>query len=168
MTTPSRRTPATPASAQTSLLTPEALDALGVGELLPTALAPWRPLVLEGLAHFLNALPPGRQAALLAFSAFPELKHVILVDEDVDIFDSDDVLWAMQTRYQGDIDTLTIPGVRCHPLDPSQVPEYSPSILQQGMSCKTIFDCTVPFVQRDRFKRAQFMDVDPEAWALHP
>lgn len=25
-----------------------------------------------------------RQAALLAFSAFPELKHVILVDEDVD------------------------------------------------------------------------------------
>ena len=66
MTTPSRRTPATPTSAQTSLLTPEALDALGVGELLPTALAPWRPLVLEGLAHFLNALPPGRQAALLA------------------------------------------------------------------------------------------------------
>ncbi len=26
-----------------------------------------------------------RQAALLAFSAFPELKHVILVDQDVDI-----------------------------------------------------------------------------------
>jgi 4-hydroxy-3-polyprenylbenzoate decarboxylase len=50
-----------------------------------------------------------RQAALLAFAAFPELKHVILVDEDVDIFDSDDVLWAMQTRYQGDVDTITIP-----------------------------------------------------------
>lgn len=42
-----------------------------------------------------------RQAALLAFSAFPELKHVILVDEDVDIFDSNDVLWAMNTRFQG-------------------------------------------------------------------
>ena len=39
-----------------------------------------------------------RQAALLAFSAFPELKHVILVDEDVDIFDTNDVLWAMNTR----------------------------------------------------------------------
>ena len=35
-----------------------------------------------------------RQAALLAFSAFPELKQVILVDEDVDIFDTNDVLWA--------------------------------------------------------------------------
>ena len=101
-----------------------------------------------------------RQAALLAFSAFPELKHVILVDEDVDIFDSDDVLWAMQTRYQGDVDTITIPGVRCHPLDPSQVPEYSPSILQQGMSCKTIFDCTVPFHLKHNFQRSRFKEVD--------
>ena len=101
-----------------------------------------------------------RQAALLAFSAFPELKHVILVDEDVDIFDSDDVLWAMQTRYQGDVDTIPIPGVRCHPLDPSQVPEYSPSILQQGMSCKTIFDCTVPFHLKHNFQRSRFKEVD--------
>ena len=51
-----------------------------------------------------------RQAALLAFSAFPELKHVILVDEDVDIFDTDDVLWAMTTRFQGDRDMVPIPG----------------------------------------------------------
>lgn len=101
-----------------------------------------------------------RQAALLAFSAFPELKHVILVDEDVDIFDSDDVLWAMQTRYQGDVDTVTIPGVRCHPLDPSQVPEYSPSIMQQGMSCKTLFDCTVPFHLKHNFERSKFKEVD--------
>lgn len=101
-----------------------------------------------------------RQAALLAFSAFPELKHVILVDEDVDIFDSDDVMWAMQTRYQGDVDTVFIPGVRCHPLDPSQVPEYSPSILQEGMSCKTIFDCTVPFALKPHFERSKFQEVD--------
>ena len=53
-----------------------------------------------------------RQAALIALTAFPELKHVIVVDEDVDIFDSDDVLWALNTRYQGDVDTITIPGVR--------------------------------------------------------
>jgi 4-hydroxy-3-polyprenylbenzoate decarboxylase len=35
-----------------------------------------------------------RQAALLAFSAFSELKHIFLVDEDVDCFDLKDVLWA--------------------------------------------------------------------------
>ena len=102
-----------------------------------------------------------RQAALLAFSAFPELKHVILVDEDVDIFDTRDVLWAMNTRFQGDRDIVTIPGVRCHPLDPSSRPEYSPSISDVGISCKTIFDCTVPFHLKDHFKRAQFMEVDP-------
>ena len=105
-----------------------------------------------------------RQAALLAFSAFQELKHVILVDEDVDIFDTDDVLWAMNTRFQGDRDIITIPGVRCHPLDPSAGPEYSPSIENRGISCKTIFDCTVPFHLKERFKRAQFLEVNPEKW----
>ncbi|MGM9618224.1 MAG: UbiD family decarboxylase [Oscillospiraceae bacterium] len=105
-----------------------------------------------------------RQAALLAFSAFPELKHVILVDEDVDIFDTDDVLWAMNTRFQGDRDIITIPGVRCHPLDPSAGPEYSPSIENRGISCKTIFDCTVPFHLKEKFRRAQFMEVDAEKW----
>lgn len=105
-----------------------------------------------------------RQAALLAFSAFPELKHVILVDEDVDIFDSRDVLWAMNTRFQGDRDIVTIPGVRCHPLDPSSNPEYSPSIPDIGVSCKTIFDCTGPFHMKERFQRAEFLDVDPRHW----
>jgi 4-hydroxy-3-polyprenylbenzoate decarboxylase len=101
-----------------------------------------------------------RQAALTAFAAFSELKHVILVDEDVDIFNSNDVLWAMTTRYQGDVSTVFIPGVRCHPLDPSQSPDFSPSILEDGISCKTIFDCTVPFALRERFRRAPFMEVD--------
>ena len=105
-----------------------------------------------------------RQAALLAFSAFQELKHVILVDEDVDIFDTDDVLWAMNTRFQGDRDIITIPGVRCHPLDPSAGPEYSPSIENRGISCKTIFDCTVPFHLKEKFRRAQFLEVNPEKW----
>lgn len=105
-----------------------------------------------------------RQAALLAFSAFPELKHVILVDEDVDIFDTSDVLWAMNTRFQGDQDIITIPGVRCHPLDPSSNPAYSPSIADKGISCKTIFDCTVPFALKDKFVRAKFMEIDKEKW----
>lgn len=105
-----------------------------------------------------------RQAALLAFSAFPELKHIFLVDEDVDIFDTNDVLWALNTRYQGNVDTIMIPGVRCHPLDPSQSPEYYSGIADRGISCKTIFDCTVPFGQKERFKRAEFLEVDYKKW----
>lgn len=105
-----------------------------------------------------------RQAALLAFSAFSELKHIFLVDEDVDCFDMNDVLWAMNTRFQGDADIITIPGVRCHPLDPSCDPSCSPSIRDHGIACKTIFDCTVPFDQKKRFTRARFMEVDPALW----
>ncbi len=105
-----------------------------------------------------------RQAALLAFSAFSELKHIFLVDEDVDCFDMNDVLWAMNTRFQGDADIITIPGVRCHPLDPSNDPACSPSIRDHGIACKTIFDCTVPYDQKWRFQRAKFLEVDPQKW----
>lgn len=103
-----------------------------------------------------------RQAALIAFTAFSELKHVYLVDEDVDIFDTNDVIWAMTTRYQADVDTIMIPGVRCHPLDPSQDPAFSPSIRDHGITCKTIFDCTVPYALKSGFQRSQFLDVDAE------
>ena len=103
-----------------------------------------------------------RQAALLAFAAFSELKHVFLVDEDVDLFDLSDVIWAMTTRYQGDVDTVFIPGVRCHPLDPSQDPAFSPSIRDHGITCKTIYDCTVPYKLKENFQRSQFMEVDVE------
>lgn len=105
-----------------------------------------------------------RQAALLAFSAFRELKHVFLVDEDVDLFDVNDVIWAMTTRFQADVDLIPIPGVRLHPLEPSSDPAYSPSIRHHGIACKAIFDCTVPFEQKDRFKRCVFKDLDPAKW----
>jgi 4-hydroxy-3-polyprenylbenzoate decarboxylase len=118
--------------------------------------------------QFIKRIPPDegrqRQAALLAFSAFSELKHVILVDEDVDLFDSDDVMWALNTRFQGDVDIITIPGVRCHPLDPSNIPAFSPSIRDTGIACKTIFDCTVPFALKDQFQRSKFKEVDPAKW----
>ena len=105
-----------------------------------------------------------RQAALIAFSAFSELKNVFIVDEDVDPFDMNDVLWAMNTRFQGNADIITIPGVRTHPLDPSNDPAYDPGIRDHGIACKTIFDCTVPYNLKDRFERARFMDVDPAHW----
>ncbi len=105
-----------------------------------------------------------RQAAILAFAAFSELKHIFLVDEDVDLFDMSDVLWAMNTRFQADVDIITLPGVRCHQLDPSNDPTMSPTIRARGIACKTVFDCTVPFAQKERFRRSRFLDVDPTKW----
>jgi 4-hydroxy-3-polyprenylbenzoate decarboxylase len=105
-----------------------------------------------------------RQAALIALAVYRELKNVILVDEDVDIFDSDDVLWAMQTRYVGDLDTLFVPGVAGHVLDPSQQPFYDSRLTIKGTTSKTIFDCTVPYHLKEHFIRAQFKEVDPSLW----
>lgn len=105
-----------------------------------------------------------RQAALLAFSAFSEMKHVFLVDEDVDIFDMSDVMWAMTTRFQGDVDFIPIPGVHTHVLDPSNDPAFSPSIRVHGIACKAIFDCTVPYTLKNQFERCKFLEVDPKKW----
>jgi 4-hydroxy-3-polyprenylbenzoate decarboxylase len=96
----------------------------------------------------------------VAFAAFPELKHCILVDDDVDIFDTDDVLWAMTTRFQAERSVIPIPGVRCHPLDPSARPEFLWTNADPGTSTKVIFDCTVPWNLREHFHRSPFRDVD--------
>lgn len=102
-----------------------------------------------------------RQAAILALSSFKELKTVWLVDEDVDIFDMNDVVWTMNTRFQGDKDIIVLPGMRNHPLDPSERPEYNPGVIRfRGMSAKTIIDGTVPFDLKAEFKRAEFLKVD--------
>ncbi|CAJ0991756.1 UbiD family decarboxylase [Pantoea sp. Nvir] len=105
-----------------------------------------------------------RQAALIALAVYRELKNIILVDDDVDLFDTDDVLWAMQTRYISDLDTLFVPGVAGHVLDPSQQPLYDPRLTAKGTTGKTIFDCTVPFHLKRTFIRAQFKEVDPSLW----
>lgn len=114
-----------------------------------------------------NAADDGmtKQAAIIALAVYRELKNVILVDEDVDLFDTNDVLWAMQTRYSGDLDTIFIPGVTGHVLDPSQTPEYDPRVTAKGTTTKTIFDCTVPFHLKEHFVRAGFKQLDPSPWA---
>jgi gallate decarboxylase subunit C len=106
-----------------------------------------------------------RQAALVALGVYSELKNVILVDDDVDPFDSDDVLWAMTTRMQGDLDVVVVPGVSGHVLDPSQSPAYNPRLPARGTTAKTIYDATAPFRLRAAFERAHFRVVDPRPFA---
>jgi len=105
-----------------------------------------------------------RQAALIALATYSELKNIVLVNDDVDVFDTDDVLWAMTTRMVGDKDIVTIPGVVGHVLDPSQQPAYDPRLPVKGITTKTIYDATYPWDMREQFERAQFADVDPEPW----
>ena len=50
-------------------------------------------------------------------------KYVIVVDDDVDIFDLNDVMWAVATRVQAEKDILFIPGAKGAILDPTSDPE---------------------------------------------
>ncbi|PYG90233.1 4-hydroxy-3-polyprenylbenzoate decarboxylase [Ruminiclostridium sufflavum DSM 19573] len=97
-----------------------------------------------------------RQAGIAAFTAFHELKHVYLVDEDVNILDERDVLWAMTTRFQGTHSMISIPNLNCHVLDPSQSPEFSRDNSVRGTTYKTVFDCTVPFNMKNQFRRVDY------------
>jgi UbiD family decarboxylase len=64
------------------------------------------------------------QAAMLAaFSAEMYLKQVIVVDDDVNITNLQEVIWAVATRTQADKDIFVIPGARGSSLDPSSPAE---------------------------------------------
>ena len=50
-------------------------------------------------------------------------KYVIVVDDDVDIFDLNDVTWAVATRVRAEKDIFFIPGAKAAILDPTSDPE---------------------------------------------
>lgn len=63
----------------------------------------------------------GRQAALAAFAADKDIKHVVVVDADIDPFDPADVELALATRMQADRDIFIISGCAGSPLEPSHL-----------------------------------------------
>src|SRR3984885_13335836 len=65
-----------------------------------------------------GAAGDGKNALLAALSVM-DLKHVVVVDDDIDLNDPTDVEWAIATRVQGDRDVIIVPGARAKPLDPS-------------------------------------------------
>jgi 2,5-furandicarboxylate decarboxylase 1 len=76
-----------------------------------------------------------RHALMLLLGLDPYLKFVVAVDEDVDVFDEEEVLWAIATRFQADTDMFVVPQVFCNRLDPSS---------RDGMSAKLALDATAP------------------------
>ena len=83
-------------------------------------------------------------ALMLAASkqAFPKI--AVVVDEDIDIFDDEQVTWAMTWRAQPDQDVMILGGMKAVPLDPS-LPSSTPTVTTAKMG----FDATIP-VGRDR------------------
>ncbi|RQG87924.1 UbiD family decarboxylase [Natrarchaeobius halalkaliphilus] len=77
-----------------------------------------------------------KHAALQALASSDFIKHVVVVDEDVDAFDEEEVLWAQSTRVRADEDIDIINGVKGNTLDPSVRGEVATS--------KIIIDATKP------------------------
>jgi UbiD family decarboxylase len=44
----------------------------------------------------------GKKAIEAAFKGHPSLKHVVIVDDDINIYNTDEVEWAIATRFQAD------------------------------------------------------------------
>jgi len=60
-----------------------------------------------------------KNAICAAFAADMLLKHVVIVDEDIDVFDEEQVLWAVSNRFQADKDLVVIANAQGSELDPS-------------------------------------------------
>jgi len=78
----------------------------------------------------------GRKAIEAAFKGHKSLKHVWVVDDDIDIHNPNEIEWAMATRFQGDRDIVT-KREKGSSLDPS-------SDLETSETTKMGFDLTIP------------------------
>jgi 2,5-furandicarboxylate decarboxylase 1 len=87
----------------------------------------------------LRQRPPGeaRNAIAAVFGSAAEVKHVFVVDEDIDIFSDAQMEWAFATRFQADRDLVVATGFRAVPLDPS--------LHGSRTGAKAGFDLTFPF-----------------------
>jgi UbiD family decarboxylase len=91
----------------------------------------------------------GKNALLAAFAAHPSLKHAVVVDSDIDVFNVSDVEWAVATRFQAGEDLIIINNVRGSTLDSSADQET-------GLTTKMGVDATRPFSKpREKFDRAK-------------
>ena len=84
----------------------------------------------------------GLKAIDAAFEGHASMKHVWIVDSDIDVTDPQSVEWAMATRFQGDSGLVVKTGVKGSSLDPSSNPKTRETV-------KVGFDCTIP-LNRDK------------------
>lgn len=82
-----------------------------------------------------------RNAIAAVFGSLVNVKHVFIVDEDIDISSDAQMDWALGTRFQADRDLVIGSGYRVMPLDPSL--DGSPTGSKAG------FDLTLPFSRKD-------------------
>ena len=91
-----------------------------------------------------------KNVIMAALSAHPSLKHVVIVDEDINIFDPEDVEYAIATRVKGDDDIIIIPKARGSSLDPVALPD--------GTTTKIGVDATKILGKEEKFERVSLSE----------
>ncbi|PKL67081.1 MAG: UbiD family decarboxylase [Methanobacteriales archaeon HGW-Methanobacteriales-1] len=92
----------------------------------------------------------GKNVMMAALAAHPSLKHVVVVDEDIDIFNPEDLEYAMATRVKGDDDILIVPKARGSSLDPAALPD--------GTTTKVGVDATKHLDKKEKFERVSLSE----------
>ena len=121
--------------------------------------ASWLHAVVQIVKH---SADDGRNAAAAAFRGHRSLKHVVVVDEDIDIFDPNDVEWAIATRVQVGRDVMIFPDQPSSSLDPSA--RHIPG--QKTRTDKAGVDATIPWdspsgpAHPEHFRRIPFPKVE--------
>jgi len=91
----------------------------------------------------------GKTALMAAFGAHPSLKLAAVFDSDINIFDSEEVEWALATRFQPDKGILIIKNARGSTLDPSADQELA-------LTSKLGIDATRTLLKpKEKFERAK-------------
>jgi 2,5-furandicarboxylate decarboxylase 1 len=102
--------------------------------------------------------PGDGKNAIMALLSIADIKHVTIVDDDVNVFDPTDVEWAVATRVQADRDVVIVPNARSKPLDPSLPPPTAGKI---PTTAKMGIDATIPEnVPRNRYNRIVYFNQD--------
>jgi len=92
----------------------------------------------------------GLKAIQAAFEGHRSLKHVVVVDEDIDPFRPKEVEWAVATRFQGDRDLLILRDQPSSSLDPSA--HHVPG--EKSRTAKMGLDATIPWIAPDGHERS--------------
>jgi len=95
----------------------------------------------------------GKTAIEAAFKGHKSMKHVIIVDNDIDINVPNDVEWAIATRFQGSKDMVVKENVKGSSLDPS-------ANSKTRETTKIGLDCTKPLNESVHFTRIKYENVD--------
>jgi UbiD family decarboxylase len=108
-------------------------------------------LILPGIFALVVQMTPryvGEARNVLMSALASEYHHpkvAIAVDEDVDIFNPTELLWALATRVNPQEDVVVVPGVRLHPMDPTGREIGGPGQpVWQRLGSKMLIDATKP------------------------